>query len=114
MRILLTSALTGALLAACTTVAEPPAEPVNIVLDPMRTCTPVSALTRVTIPEKTETFIAITEIDNPPYEPIQQRQTMTRVVEEAQTIFVDSQGREVTNICDMDINPSGMATEGSF
>ena len=37
---------------------------------------------------------------------------MTRVVEEAQTIFVDSNGTEVTDICNMEINPSGMTREG--
>lgn len=101
-------------LAACATAPEPTAAPVVVDIGPMQTCTPISALTRVTIPEKTETFIAITEIDNPPYEPIQQRQTMTRVVEEARTIFVDSNGAEVTDICDMEINPSGMTSEGGF
>ena len=102
----------GILLTACAsmpveevlTEAEP--EPVSVVLDDRDTCTPMSALTRVVIPEKTETYIAITEIDNPPYEPIQSRQEMTRVVQAEQVLFVDSENREVTNICDMDINPT--------
>ena len=108
MRKLSLSSLALVSLAACATAPEAPREPVVVNVPPIRTCTPISALTRVTIPEKTETFIAITEIDNPPYEPIQQRQTMTRVVEEARTIFVNSEGKEVTDICNMDINPSGM------
>lgn len=112
MRKLTLSSLALAGLSACATAPEVPPEPVTVNVPPMQTCTPMSALTRVTIPEKTETFIAITEIDNPPYEPIQQRQTMTRVVEEARTIFVDSNGTEVTDICNMEINPSGMTREG--
>ena len=39
---------------------------------------------------------------------------MTRVVEEARTIFVDSNGAEVTDICDMEINPSGMTSEVEY
>ena len=114
MRQLTLSSLVLIGLSACATAPQAPPAPVVVNVPAMRTCTPISALTRVTIPEKTETFIAITEIDNEPYEPIQQRQTMTRVVEEARTIFVDSNGTEVTDICDMEINPSGMtrAEEG--
>ncbi|MEM7729203.1 MAG: hypothetical protein AAF311_07995 [Pseudomonadota bacterium] len=78
----------------------------------MRTCTPISALTRKTIPEVTQTRIEIVEIDNPPYEPIQDRQTVTRVIEPARTIFVNSDNVEVTDICDMEINPSGMSSRG--
>lgn len=99
-------------LAACNTVPEPEAPPVTVELEPVRTCTPVSALTRVTIPEKTETYYAITEIENPPYEPIQNKQTMTRVIEPARTVFVNSEGVEVTDVCDSQINPSGMTGEG--
>jgi len=98
------------MLAACTTAPEPIPDTVEVIVPPMQTCTPISALTRVTIPEKTETYYAITEIDNPPYEPIQNKQKMTRVVEEARTIFVNSQGKEVTDICDTKINPNGMTS----
>lgn len=114
MRHLLLSSLITLGLAACATAPQQAPAPVYVDVGPLQTCTPISALTRVTIPEKTETFIAITEIDNPPYEPIQQRQTMTRVVEEARTIFVDSNGAEVTDICDMEINPSGMTSEVEY
>ncbi|MEL6687857.1 MAG: hypothetical protein AAFP97_09565 [Pseudomonadota bacterium] len=112
MRHFILPSIAGLVLSACATAPEPVAPPVIVDVGPMQTCTPMSALTREVIPEKTETFIAITEIDNPPYEPIQQRQTMTRVVEPERVIFVDSNGTEVTDICDMDINPSGMTSEG--
>lgn len=102
------------LLAACSSVPDAPPQNVDVYVPPMRTCTPISALTRVHIPAKTEKYIAITEIENPPYEPIQDRQEMTRVIEEARTIFVDSEGREVTDVCDVEINPSGMSSEGSL
>lgn len=112
MRTLALTALGLLTLAACNTLPDPVAEPVVVNVPPMQTCTPISALTRVTIPAKTETYYAITEIDNPPYEPIQNKQTMTRVIEEARTVFVDSQGAEITDICDMEINPNGMTSEG--
>lgn len=111
MRTLTLMTLSLATLTACSIVRKPDSQTMVVNVPQMRTCTPISALTRVTIPEKTETYIAITEIDNPPYEPIQNKQTMTRVIEEAQTIFVNSEGREVTDICDMDINPNGMTNE---
>ncbi|GHA82391.1 hypothetical protein GCM10009069_01920 [Algimonas arctica] len=101
-------------LAACNTLPDPVAEPVFVDVPPMRTCTPINALTRVTIPAKTETYYAITEIENPPYEPIQNKQTMTRVIEEARTVFVNSEGTEVTDVCDVEINPNGMTSDGSF
>ena len=112
MRSLILTSLSLVVLAACNTIPEPVAAPVVVNVPVVRTCAPMSALTRVTIPAVTEQYYAITEIENPPYEPIQNKQTMTRVIEEARTIFVDSQGKEVTNICDMDINPNGMTSDG--
>lgn len=112
MRILPLTALGLLTLAACNTLPDPVAEPVVVNIPPMQTCTPMNALTRVVVPAKTETYFAITEIENPPYEPIQNKQTMTRVIEEARTIFVNSEGTEVTDICNMDINPNGMTSEG--
>ena len=101
-----------ALLAACETIPnEPEVETVEITPPPINTCTPMSALTRVVIPAKTETYYAITEIANPPYEPIQRREEIVREVEPERVIFVNSENREVTDICDTEINPSGM-TQG--
>jgi len=73
-------------------------------LQPVKPCQ--KALTRVEIPAETETFYAITEIENPGYEPIQRKETQVRVVKEAETIFVNSQGREVTDICETEIDPN--------
>ena len=105
-------ATAAALLAACNTVPdEPEAPPVEIAVGPIETCTPMSALTRTVIPAKTEVFFAITMIDNPPYEPIERKERQERIVEPERVIFVNSEGREVTDICDPEINPSGM-TQG--
>ncbi len=112
MRFTPIAALFGSLaLAACNTVPDPIPEPIVVEVPPLETCTPISALTRVVIPAKTQTFIAITEIENPPYEPIQKKETQVREIEPERVIFVDSANREVTDICDAEINPSGM-TEG--
>jgi len=84
----------------CTTTPEPEPEPIIIDPEPIETCTPISRLEKVVIPAKTETFTAIVMIDNPPYAPIERRETQERVVEEAQIIYVDSENREVLDICE--------------
>lgn len=92
-----------AALAACTTVPEPVPEPVVVLPpEPVQTCAPVSALTQVTIPAETKVQYAITMIDNPPYEPIENKVKRTVVVKPAQIFYVDSEGREVLDICDRD------------
>lgn len=101
-----------ALLGACETIPEeaPPAEPVTIVTGPVETCVQLSSLRRLVIPAVTKTVIAITEIENPPYEPIQRREEQTRVVTPEQVIYVDSNNREVTDICSNDpVTPETMA-----
>ncbi|MGB6229410.1 MAG: hypothetical protein WBF53_04705 [Litorimonas sp.] len=112
MRIAILAVATLGTLSACNTVPDPVPEPVVINVEPIDTCMPVSALTRVVIPEVTQTYTAITEIDNPPYEPIQQTQQMTRIIEPERITFVDSQGVEVTDICETEINPNGMVSDG--
>lgn len=112
MRTLTLSAFGLIALAACNTVPDPVMEQVVVDVPPLQTCTPISALTRVTIPAKTQTYYAITEIENEPYEPIQNKQKMTRTLEEARTVFVNSEGTEITDICNTEINPSGMTSEG--
>lgn len=88
-------------LAACTTVPEPIPEPVVVIPpEPVRTCAPVSALTKLVIPAETKVQYAITMIDNPPYEPIENKVKRTIVVKPAQIIYVDTEGREVLDICD--------------
>lgn len=100
-------------LAACTTVPEPIPEPVVVIPpEPIRTCAPVSALTKVVIPAETKTQGVITMVDNPPYEPIETRTTRTIVVKAAQVIYVDTEGREVLDICDketLEIGETGPA-----
>lgn len=112
MRTLTLTALGLLTLAACNTLPDPVAETIVVDVPPVSTCTPISALTRVTIPEKTEIYYAITEIQNDPYPPIQDKQKMTRVLEQARTIFVNSEGTEITDICNTEINPNGMTSEG--
>jgi len=109
--LIMTASLSGVALTACETVPEP-VEVVQIEPPVLKTCTEISALTRVEIPEETETFYAITEIENPPYEPIQRKEKQVRVIKESQIIFVDSQGRQVTDICDTVIDPNATDTRG--
>ena len=91
--------LTG--LSACKTVPEPIPETVIVIPpEPIQTCAPVSALTRVVIPAETKIQYAITMIDNPPYEPIENKVKRTIVVKSAQVFYVDSENKEVLDICD--------------
>ena len=99
-------------LTACQTDPEQIDTSENVNVPEMQTCTPMSALTRVDIPAVTRTFTAITQIENEPYEPIEKKETITREIEPARVIFVDSDGTEVTDICETQINPSGMTNEG--
>ena len=73
----------------------------------VQTCTPYSAAQRVVIPAETKTVIAITEIENPPYEPIQRKETQTRVVKPEQVIYVDGEGKEITDLCEDEDPVSG-------
>lgn len=97
-------------LTACATAPEPaPIEPpVQIIAEPVDTCVPLSTLRRVVIPAVTKKVIAITEIANPPYEPIQRREEQTRTVTPEQVYYVDDTGREVTDICDPIVTPETM------
>ena len=105
LKLIFTGIVGGFVLMACETTPEPIEAPVIIEPPVLKTCTEISALTRVTIPEETQVYYAITEIENPPYEPIQRKEKQVRVVKEAQTIFVNSEGREVTDICEPEIDP---------
>lgn len=90
----------GIMLASCETTPEPEPEVIVIPPQPIRTCTPKSELERVVIPAKTEKFYAITEIENPPYEPITRKEERIRVVEEEKVFYVNTAGQEVTDICE--------------
>ena len=111
-RYITTTWLTTIAITACKTSTEPIQEIVQISPPVLKTCTEISALTRVDIPAETKVFYAITEIANPPYEPIQRKEKQVRVVKEAQTIFVDSNGREVTDICETEIAPNANDAPG--
>lgn len=102
------------ILTACQTVPDEVESRVDIAPPQFETCTQISALTRVEIPAVTRKFTTITEIDNGEYEPLQETQTHIREIEPARVIFVNSEGKEVTDICDTEINPSGMTNDGSL
>lgn len=99
------------LIAGCQTTPEP--EPEEIIVDPVsiQTCTPISKLTKVDVPAETQTYTAIVMIDNPPYAPIERREEQVRVIKEAQVIYVDSEGKEVLDICNEEVQPATEETE---
>ena len=89
-------------LTACTTVPEPTPEPVIVIPpEPFKTCAPVSALQKVTVPAETKVQYYSTGIDNGEYEDIESaRLKRTIVTKPAQVFYVDSEGREVIDICE--------------
>ncbi len=95
-------------LSACAATPDPIAETIEIPTQPIETCVPVSALKQVIVPAVTKKVIAITQIENPPYEPIQRREEQTRVVTPEQVFYVDESGKEVTDICDAPVTPETM------
>jgi len=104
---------TAILVSACQTTPEPETESVVVDPEPIETCTPISKLEKVTVPAKTETFTTIVLIDNPPYEPIERREQQERVIEEAYVIYVDSEGKEVLDICEQELDAEGSDIEST-
>ena len=100
-------------LSACTTVQEPEPIPEPVIVQapaPVLTCAPVSTLQAVTIPAETKVQYYSTGIDNGEYADIESaRLSRTIVVKPAQIFYVDSEGREVLDICEKDIplGPTG-------
>ena len=92
----------AAALAACASTPEPIIEePVAVIVpEVIDTCTPVSALTRVVIPAEKQVRYATTEIANPPYERITRTEKVERVIKPEEIIYVDSEGRQVLDLCD--------------
>ena len=92
---------TACTLAACRSTPEP-VETVEVEVPIAQACVPLAQLQAVTIPEETEQYTAITMIDNPPYEPIERRETLTRVVKEAHVIYQNAEGERVeeSKICE--------------
>ena len=101
---LIAALLASAALTACATAPEPEPlpepKPVEVVTAPVKTCVSLADLRRVVVPEVTKKVIAITEIENPPYEPIQRREEQTRVVTPEYVYYVDDTGAAVTETCD--------------
>ncbi|MEP3890474.1 MAG: hypothetical protein ABJN69_08390 [Hellea sp.] len=94
--------LTG--LAACTTVPEPEPEPVIVIPpEPIQTCAPVATLTKVVIPAETKVQYYTTGIDNGEYDDIESATLQrTIITKPAQIFYVDSENKEVLDICEKD------------
>ncbi len=110
MRIqLLLAAGLAATLAACASTPKPIPEKVTIVTQPVDTCVPMSALRQVVIPAKTKTVYSVNEIDNGPYDPISSKEEHVIEITPEQVYYVDTEGRQVTDICDVPVTPETMA-----
>ena len=92
-------------IAACATAPEPIPEPIVIEAPvPVLTCAPVSSLKAVTIPAETKVQYSTTSVDGREGPSIKR----TIVVKPAQIFYVDSEGREVLDICeDVTIGDTG-------
>ena len=108
---LLAIGLMSAALSACASVPEeePVVQaPVVVVVPPTPTCFEVAALQRIEVPAETKTVVGISLIENPPYEPIEQRTEQVIVVKQAEVYYavVDPETgnqKEVTNLCDPNV-----------
>ena len=67
---------------------------------PMETCINTSELRKVELPAETKIQYAITIIDNPPYEPIENKVKREIVTKQASIYYEDSNGNKVLDICD--------------
>lgn len=113
-RILLLSTVAFAA-SACAVIPEEPVvqEPVIVAVPPAPTCFDVAQLTRVEVPAETKTVYGVSLIENPPYEPIEQRTEQKIVTKQAEVFYVkeDDMGNqtEVTNLCDpnAEVGPVG-------
>jgi len=74
--------VTPILFVACATTQEPAPEVIVIPPEPIRTCAPVSALQRVVIPAETKIQFAITQIENPPYAPIESKVKIGEIIQD--------------------------------
>ena len=113
--------LASAALSGCLVIPEPVEEPVVQVpvvveLPPTPTCYEVAALQRVEIPPETKTVVGISVIENPPYDPIEQRTEQEIIIKQAEVFYVvvdpeTGNQKEVTNFCDstVEVGPIGPA-----
>lgn len=105
---LMATAFAAITLSACAVIpepVEPEAPPIVVEVPPTPTCFEVSALQRVEIPAQTRTVVGISLIENPPYDPIEQRTEQEIVMKQAEVYYaiVDPETgnqKEVTNLCD--------------
>ena len=86
-------------LSACETVPENQ-NMTNPNVAPMETCIDISELRKVELPAETKIQYAITIIDNPPYEPIENKVKREIVTKQASIYYEDSNGNKVLDICD--------------
>lgn len=92
-------------LAACQSTPDPKPEPVFVPPPEVRTCLPREELVAEIVPAETRQYTAVTLVDNPPYAPIERRETVTREVKPAFTRYRDASGEVVdaATICDDDL-----------
>lgn len=105
--------LASAALSACHVIPEPIEEPiveppVVVELPPAPTCYEVTALQRVEVPAETKTVVGISLIENPPYDPIEQRTEQQIVIKQAEVFYVvvdpaTGNQKEVTDFCSADV-----------
>lgn len=104
----LSTAITG-----CAVIPEEPEivieEPVAIVVPPVEPlCYELAELQRVEIPAETKTVYADSVIENPPYEPIEQRTEQRIIIKQAEVFYVKTDPQtgsqaEVTTFCDQTV-----------
>jgi len=109
-KFLTAASFTSTVLSGCLLVPEPVQAPVIqppvvVQAPPPPSCYEVSALQRVEIPAETRTVVGISLIENPPYEPIEQRTEQKIVTKQAEVYYAlidpaTGNQREVTNLCD--------------
>lgn len=120
-----TLALSAAIFSGCAVVPEvveePPAPPIVVEVPPAPTCFEVASLQRVEIPAETKTIVGISLIENPPYDPIEQRTEQKIVTKQAEVFYVvtdpaTGNQTEVTDFCDESIQtgPIGPAPGEAF
>jgi len=113
-------AFATATLSACAVVPEPQEPvveaPVIVEVPAAPVCYEVSALQRVEIPAETKTVVGISLIENPPYDPIEQRTEQKIVIKQAEVFYVVTDAetgnqKEVSNFCsaDVEVGPVGPA-----
>ena len=110
--ILISSALlTGSFISGCAVVPKEPVvevqEPI-VIAPPKPLCFELADLQRVEIPAETKVVHGITIIENPPYEPLEQRTAQRIITKQAEVYYVrvdaaTGNSTEITNLCDKTI-----------